>query len=60
MVENLKKTLKEGSIAMREATEIIREAVDFPWPDCMKKMSEEGHNTESSEKICGSIKAKNN
>lgn len=57
---DLKNTLREGSIAMREATQIIREAEDFPWPDCIRKMKSEGNSQESAEKICGSIKARNN
>ena len=57
---NFKQTLREGSQAMREAKQIIHEAADFPWPDCIRKMKSEGNSQESAEKICGSIKARNN
>ena len=59
-MSNLKNTMKEGISTMREAQSTIHEAADFPWPDCIRKMKSEGNSQESAEKICGSIKAKNN
>lgn len=64
-MSNLKRTLKEGSMALKEAQQIIhsnnviKEAAKLPWPECIRKMKEEGNDQESAEKICGSIKAKN-
>ena len=65
-MSNLKKTLREGKSALREAQGVakyassLKEAESLPWPECIRKMKSEGHDQESAEKICGSIKAKNN